>query len=430
MPYISIIVPVYNVENYVDACIESVVNQSYTDFELICINDGSTDASLEILNKWKSIDSRIIVVNQKNQGLSAARNKGIEVAIGQYVCFLDSDDMLAEDALSCLYQVISQNDVQMVGFETAPLLYETDSLRKKDPNKEEYYRIKYDYQGIQTGRKLLVEFIEHGDFVESAWLMLISREWLNQQNIRFVPGAYYEDSAFALEVYFHANRVMHIKDKLYIYRVREDSIMTQKYTFKHLKWRIWQFNESLRHIFTSAKDERERNAIAKYARQIMSNIIHIYNELPEEDKMKVGQLSSIDGLIVDALGLSASSTINKNLAYEGLMNEIEQHNRIVLYGAGLVGDKIYKLLKSKKMQQKIYGYAVTDRSCVVYKNGIEIKKINEYNASDVDLLLISACNYHSEMIMQARKAGFKKILAITHEIENSIDNQLLKSDVN
>lgn len=428
MPYISIIVPVYNVESYLDACIESILKQSYKDFEVICVNDGSTDSSLKILNKWKKLDSRIIVFDQKNQGLSVARNQGIERATGKYICFVDSDDMLVEDALKCMYQAACHNNVQIVGYETAPLLYENDSL-KNDPNKDEYYRIKHDYQGIRLGRELLVEFIEQGDFVESAWLMLINRDWLNQEQIRFVPGAYYEDSAFALEVYFKAEKVMHVKNKLYIYRVRENSIMTQKFTFDHLKWRVWQFTECLRHMFVSAENEREKNAIAKYARQIMSNIIFIYNELDEEDRAKIGQLAAIDRLMVDTLGLDESRTINKNLAYEGLMTEINQRKNIVLYGAGVVGNKIYKLLKLKNIHHKIMGYAVSNHQDISYKNGIVVKKIDEYNSCNVDLLLISSCNYHSEMITQARKIGFKRILVITHEIENAIDNQLLKADI-
>ena len=97
---ISIIVPVYNVEAYLPQCLDSLINQTYQDLEIICVNDGSTDGSLEILQKYQSKDKRIKVVSQKNQGLSGARNTGISQATGEWIMFVDSDDYLLKD---CVY---------------------------------------------------------------------------------------------------------------------------------------------------------------------------------------------------------------------------------------------------------------------------------------------------------------------------------------
>ena len=94
MPKISVIIPVYNVEKYLRECLDSLLNQTFKDIEIICVNDGSTDGSLNILNEYASKDSRFIIINQNNQGLSAARNNGLNVAKGDYVAFLDSDDYI------------------------------------------------------------------------------------------------------------------------------------------------------------------------------------------------------------------------------------------------------------------------------------------------------------------------------------------------
>ena len=106
MPEISIIVPVYNAENYLDNCIKSILNQTFEDFELILVNDGSTDKSSHICNYYKKIDSRIKLINKKNGGVSSARNKGLEVAIGKYIGFVDSDDYIHPKMYETLYNYI------------------------------------------------------------------------------------------------------------------------------------------------------------------------------------------------------------------------------------------------------------------------------------------------------------------------------------
>ena len=103
MVKVSVIIPVYNVEQYLKECLDSVINQTLKDIEIICINDGSTDGSLKILEKYESLDDRIVVFSQENSGLSATRNKGMQLSSGEYVYFMDSDDYLELNALEELY---------------------------------------------------------------------------------------------------------------------------------------------------------------------------------------------------------------------------------------------------------------------------------------------------------------------------------------
>lgn len=105
MVKVSVVIPVYNVENYLEECLDSIINQTLKDIEIICINDGSTDASIDILEKYAKADSRIQIFNQNNSGLSAARNRGIELSKGEFVYFIDSDDYLDLNALKELYDL-------------------------------------------------------------------------------------------------------------------------------------------------------------------------------------------------------------------------------------------------------------------------------------------------------------------------------------
>ena len=108
-PVISIIVPVYNVEKYLDRCIQSILVQSFKKFELVLINDGSTDNSLKICQKYREEDNRIVLISQPNKGLSAARNTGLENIHGEYVCFIDSDDFVEKNYLRSLYNNLEKN---------------------------------------------------------------------------------------------------------------------------------------------------------------------------------------------------------------------------------------------------------------------------------------------------------------------------------
>nr|MCR4662874.1 glycosyltransferase [Endomicrobiaceae bacterium] len=106
MPKVSVIVPVYNVEQYLRQCLDSIINQTFKDFECICVNDGSTDNSLTILQEYSKKDNRIKIINQKNSGSSVSRNNGIKQALGQYVSFVDADDWITDNYLEILYNKI------------------------------------------------------------------------------------------------------------------------------------------------------------------------------------------------------------------------------------------------------------------------------------------------------------------------------------
>lgn len=111
---ISVIVPIYNAELYLDRCLKSIINNTHRNLEIICINDGSTDTSLNILESYKENDSRIIVISQENRGVSSARNKGLEIATGEYISFVDADDMIHPKFFTCLMSIMIESDADIV----------------------------------------------------------------------------------------------------------------------------------------------------------------------------------------------------------------------------------------------------------------------------------------------------------------------------
>ena len=210
-PLISIIVPVYNVEKYLDLCIDSILNQTYRNIEVILVDDGSTDRSTEMCDSWKKTDNRVTVIHQINQGLSAARNKGIDVAKGYYVAFVDSDDCILPNFCQALIDAsISQNsDIVVCGFS----LITDEGAKTKS--------ISYERKCFDTFSAL--SKLVSGHIHDYAWNKLYKRElW---DDVRYPHGYLFEDIGTTYKVFLKSKRVSCIPDALYEYRQRQGSIV-------------------------------------------------------------------------------------------------------------------------------------------------------------------------------------------------------------
>ena len=210
----SIIVPVYNVAPYLDECLVSLQNQEgEEDYEIICVNDGSTDNSRNILASWERKCSNIKVIDRENGGLSAARNTGLNAASGKYVLFVDSDDRVAT---SMLHQLSSEVDgTDMVCFACSRMANEAiDTLSPEQSTG-------WDYYNRHALEKRNVPFV-------CVWQRCYRREFLSENNLRFREGILHEDNEFTPRVCLKARDVKVIPDVLYHYRVRTGSIMTSQ----------------------------------------------------------------------------------------------------------------------------------------------------------------------------------------------------------
>ena len=218
MAEVSIIVPVYQVEKYIRQCVDSILAQTFTDFELILVDDGSKDKSGEICDEYAGMDERVKVIHKENGGLSDARNRGMDQAVGNYFMFVDSDDYIAPTMVESLYScILCENaDIAACNF-----LFAFDNAREKNFSTEIktevltgsdifYYRKNERNYGIWT----------------VAWNKLYKRETFG--NVRFRFGKYHEDEFWANDIYQMDIKVVTIPECLYYYRQRGDSIMGKK----------------------------------------------------------------------------------------------------------------------------------------------------------------------------------------------------------
>lgn len=225
---VSVIIPVYNVEKYLRECIDSVLNQTYSEFEVILVNDGSTDSSGEICKDYEH-DSRVIVINQENGGLSAARNTGLKHAVGDYVYFLDSDDYIALDTLEILVHEAETTQDDCICFD-ADVFNETEN---KILNPDFYHRSP-DFLETVSGPELLYKLIKQGAYRSSVPLLFIRREVISSGKLQFYNGLLHEDELFTIQLLLKVNQVHHIPLAMYKRRMRDESITTVKMSTKNV----------------------------------------------------------------------------------------------------------------------------------------------------------------------------------------------------
>ncbi len=264
MVKVSVVVPVYQVEKYLPRCLDSVLGQTFTDFEVICVNDGSPDACGEILAAYARKDSRIRVVTQENQGLSMARNNGVNVASGEYVLFLDSDDCIHPQLLEITYTLAKTHtaDIVCFGFE---------KTQGSDLAAIPWQGIAFPESArlpCRLPEAPLFSCTKKGafKFAFNVWSKLHRRDFI--QGLSFIPGIYFEDYPYSVVLLTKAPKVVLLKEKLHYYTNNESSISNHAFTPKHIR----DYHTGLCFI-----DEAYKNASKKerlfVLKEIFSNIL-------------------------------------------------------------------------------------------------------------------------------------------------------------
>ncbi|OQB14357.1 MAG: putative glycosyltransferase EpsJ [Firmicutes bacterium ADurb.Bin193] len=234
MPTISIIVPVYNVEKYLRQCLDSLINQTFEDIEIICINDGSTDNSLEILKEYEQIDQRIKVINQENQGVSSAKNNGIKIAKGEYLAVVDGDDWVEPDAYEILLSAMKKHNVDVVMFSYFRN-YGNVQLEKKVFDSDKVFE-KNDCANLHrsligiVGQELSEP--QNAGKICSSWTKLYKTDIIKENkifNIDLDIIGTYEDGMFNLEYFKYVNKAIYINKCLYHYRKTNENSITTVY---------------------------------------------------------------------------------------------------------------------------------------------------------------------------------------------------------
>lgn len=347
---VSIVVPCYNVERYVEEALESILKQNFQSYEIIAIDDGSTDGTLKILNEFKRkhTDLNLRVYSDMNHGVGYQRNRGIKYAIGEYIYFMDSDDILNEKCLETLYNKAQEEKLDILYFE-ADSFYETPELQKKFPHYKTAYHRNGKYKDIYTGRELFIKFEDETDVMVSVCLQFISRKFLLENKVVFPEIKALEDNIFYFRGLMCAQRTECISDRLYFRRVRENSIMTTPRNRERFV-AYWNIIEEMSFNLGSTEgDELLQKAIWKRIRAMFRNIYREYKKISKEELKEIYEKDT--GKIKFLISLSEYANVNEKQRKKVLdKQKIIQADKRKLQEAEK--KLLDKLEKSKQQEEK------------------------------------------------------------------------------
>lgn len=259
---VSVVVPVYNAAKCLEDTLQSILNQTYSNLEIILVNDASIDESLNICERYASVDSRIKLINhQSNKGQSISRNDALNIAQGEYICFVDSDDLICQEAIERLVCESQKRDVDVLGFNAKVISSKNEAL---------YAKCSYE-DDVLTGEDYLIRMISSDQLYDVVWMFFYKASLINDNHIRFVEGRVFEDEIWVPQVLMSANKVSYLDYPAYNYFIREFSTMTRKdINFK-------KYNDALHNckqlvqMSTKIKNAKNQHIFADY-------VVRIYME--------------------------------------------------------------------------------------------------------------------------------------------------------
>ncbi|MBR4697266.1 MAG: glycosyltransferase [Candidatus Methanomethylophilaceae archaeon] len=284
-PKISVIVPVYNVEKYLRECLDSVLNQTFEDYEVICVNDGTKDGSATICAEFVKKDPRFRLVNKFNGGLSSSRNFGADYAVGKFIYFLDSDDYLVPNALERLVSLATSENLDIIFFDAETLIEKgvSDVVRRQY---EGFYVNRNVESKVTTGKELMAMLNEANAYRTPVQLAFMRRGFYDQAMLSNYNGVVHEDNLFTFRSLRAAERAKYIPEPLYVRRIRADSIMTVKTTMKNYVgysiccYEVWKLTEK-------GCTEAEKKTLA----ELMMSTDSCMKRIREQERPKINLIS-------------------------------------------------------------------------------------------------------------------------------------------
>lgn len=325
---VSIIIPVYNTSMYIDKCLNSLISQTLKEIEVICVNDGSTDNSMEILQKFASIDKRVIIINQENQGQSVARNAGIKIAKGEYIGFIDSDDWADEKMFEKLYCNAKELDSDITMCSISVFDEKTGKFNTNDP-----------YMTLnlfpRTFKDKAFNYKDCLDFLfricVTPWNKIYKNNWLQEKSLKFQEGINFEDMIFSVGTLIKANRISLIDEPLVIYRkASQTSYSVGNY---HQDYKKMDFFTVFEQIEKTLKENRVYDLFKDYfAFYKRNNLIYWYEKI-EDKGVKKQYYKKLVKTYPDFRFYNLILWVKRNKLKKKI-KELAKDKRIIIWGAG------------------------------------------------------------------------------------------------
>ena len=275
---VTVIIPFYNVEKYLRECLESVVNQTFRNLEILCVDNQSTDKSADIVEEFAKKDFRIRLLREETPGASAARNKALSCASGKYIYFMDSDDILKQKTLEFCVSMAEEQNLDMIMF-SAEDFFENETLHRQKNEFSGYYNRYGDYDGLMTGKEFFSRAVSYGEYKPSVPLLFLKRDILERENIRFIEGIICEDNIFTIQCLTAAERVRYVNGNFYRRRLREKSVMTGSSGLKQAYSYYVVLKSLERYIEEKNLDREYSNVLLKQMERMRDNACRAIHDM-------------------------------------------------------------------------------------------------------------------------------------------------------
>lgn len=415
-PKVSIIIPVYNVESYLVDCLESVIHQTLQEVEIICVNDASSDQSLDILTEYANKDKRVTIINNSlNGGLSKVRNQGLTHARGKYVYFLDSDDLIVANAMEDLYKKAEEKETDFVSFE-AQLLFESNDLKKRFHSYSGEFN--GDYSQVTSGENLFIQWVQNRDWVSSVCRQFWRREYLVENDLKFFESIVHEDELFTVVAVLNAKCTLCVKKPYFIRRIRSNSITTTEISKRNFIGLFICYVQVLAFWEDKNCGGEVNEAIAIHVNKLANRLKELNKKINEKlyitEIEKTLPLTSGEKLIFYMLTAPSNIGIAKQsnaLKDDIVLMNAENFSKIIIYGAGVIAKEVLELLNQNG--KPLYCFAVSDRavntsSYIMGHPVVDIKDLTVYK-KDALVLIGASPKYQPEIYEKLKELEFVNI---------------------
>lgn len=328
-PIISVIIPVYNTAKYLPECLDSIIGQTFKDIEIICVNDGSPDESLDILMEYSEKDKRIAVIDQENKGQSAARNHALEIAAGEYYYFMDSDDYVLPEMLEELIEGMKEKDLEVLFFEGTVFLDTEEGETIHDNMALDNYMSNYSYDEVYRGIDYFRDTEGHEEYRVSPCMQILRADFVKNNKISFRNGIFYEDNLFTFNVLCKASRVSRKRKAYYQRRLVGSSTTMQTVKMSHVWGYYTCYREMTELIESSDFDEDTKSFLYGMAFKLLRNARAKFTSISPEEKFKYLGLPSAEYNMFTNLVVTPSMAMNDaNAARRNSQAVNNEKNRI------------------------------------------------------------------------------------------------------
>lgn len=422
MPKISIVVPIYNAEQYLDECISSICRQTLEDIEIICVDDGSTDNSLAILREYEKSDSRVHIIHKENTGYGHSMNVGLDAATGEYLAVVESDDWIPEEMMQTLYEYARLNEVDFIKADFYRFVHQADGVMRKIYNHlapEKYYNRVF----------CPLDEVASFKFIMNIWSGIYRMDFIKNNGIRFheTPGASFQDNGFWFQTFALAKRAYFLDKPLYMNR-RDNPLSSvnnkekvyvacQEYDYIR-NWVLDKLGGSKRHLYLCAEG-RIRNYLFTIERiadelkpEFYRRFKRDYEKMVSDGEVAYMTFSDTWKKRINRILEDPDQACETEIAYKNqYMQRIAPYSDIIIYGAGKFARKAFERLCEIGQRNRVAYFVISKKeknpSYISDVPVIEVSELSEMMKKSAFVIPAASEAVYEEVVMAIRDNGFE-----------------------